>query len=836
MRSDNFYRKIQIAVTVCAIISFFLFVALWESRFAQQTRAALQRDAKIIEEDLWNFDEKDAATYLQTAAKLNNYQSLTLYDSNQQVFIQLEGPECAGICKLLENVGLIYSNRLAVPVMHNGSPIGELSVKHRHTNVFTYFYVTVVLLLALVAMKLFFRTLRDRDMLETRIRERTAELRKSQVQLSREKRHVDSIIHSMVDSVVVVNLDWKIEKVNNATCLLTGHSEQELADTNVKTILQPSGENADTPALLSRMAEEVKEKSTVSDIDAVYLSEAGDRIPISLTCSALEDFQDDVIAMVLVGRDMRGAKLVEKLSKAKRDAEAANRSKSAFLANMSHEIRTPMTAIIGLSEQTLKTELNAKQRNYVNKLHSSAENLLRILNDILDFSKIESGNLEIEQIEFSAQDIFSNIRNVLGMHARQKGLTLQVKTDPTVPSTLVGDPLRLGQVLLNLCSNAIKFTQEGGITVQMGVLSEDADATELQFSVNDSGIGVDEEKKQALFGAFSQADSSTSRKFGGSGLGLAISKDLVARMGGRIWMESKPGEGSAFHFTVKLKKPKTVTASSTNDRLPVPSASGLNAHQLHGTHVLLAEDTDINRELVVDLLADLGIRVTAVEDGNEAIKAARSTRFDGILMDLQMPNMDGFTAAQTLRSLPEFHDMPIIALSANVMDEDRQRASRAGMNDFLGKPIDVDQMVETLAKWLPTKYASATCVDETQEPDNPTATPTELPGVDMNAALKVYGGDQPLLENGLRLFLERFQDFEYNFRRAANDFDDQAATREAHTLKGAAANLGMHELREAAERLEHACQTEPAHIENRLKDLVESLDPVREGLRSFIET
>jgi PAS domain S-box-containing protein len=748
-------------------------------------------------------------------------------------------------------------------------------------------------------------------------------------------------------SVVITDKEGTIEYVNPFFCEVTGYSAEEAIGNNPRVL--KSGNLPES--FYKNMWQTILSGKTWRG-DFINRKKNEEEFWESASISPIKDSEGEITHFVAVKQDITERKhMEEELIQAKQAADDANKAKGDFLANMSHEIRTPMNAVIGMAHLALKTDLSPKQRDYLKKIQSSANALLGIINDILDFSKIEAGKMDIETVDFNLEDVMDNLANLVTVKAQEKeDLEVLFNMNWEVPRFLVGDPLRLGQVLINLSNNAVKFTDSGEIVVSSELLEQNDDRVTLKFSVKDTGIGLTEEQAGKLFQSFTQADTSTTRKYGGTGLGLAISKKLVNMMGGEIWVESEHGQGTTFSFTASFGLGKerakkrfvpstdlrgmkvlvvddnatsreilkdmlesftfevTVAASGEEgitelENAPIdqpfelvvmdwkmPEMNGIEASeriksharlnkipavilvtaygreevmqqaeqvglngfllkpvspsvlfdatmetfgeakpeksrvtrgaqkkanalkQIQGAHVLLVEDNEINQQVAREILEGAGLNVSLANNGQEAIDAIKKKEYDAVLMDVQMPVMDGYTATREIRNLKsEIRNVPIIAMTAHAMAGDADKSIKAGMSDHVTKPIDPGQLFGALQKWIqPGKKrvrveqpevsgAAEVIIESAPEAEE---LPKSLPGFDLEDGLKRLQWNEKLYRKLLLDFGAKYVGTANEIRQALDAKDFEQAHSLVHNLKGLAGTLAAKDLQTAAVKME----------------------------------
>ena len=525
--------------------------------------------------------------------------------------------------------------------------------------------------------------------------------------------------------------------------------------------------------------------------------------------SPIRDGQGNITHFVAIKEDVtEERRIASELLAAREGAQAASVSKSEFLANMSHEIRTPLSAIIGFSDLILKTSLPPRQLGYVQKIHIAGELLLSIINDILDFSKIEARQLKMEQIPFHLSDMLANVVSLVQNKALDKGLRLKVDTPPEAYSYLMGDPHRLSQIIVNLLSNAIKFTEHGEVTLETMLLDRENERVKLRLSIRDTGIGISDEQLNKLFYPFTQADGSTTRRFGGTGLGLAISKQLAELMGGDISCESTPGQGSVFHVTIWFRTCGAHDLERIDDGIHTAEDLKREIIDFSNCSILLVEDNETNRQLAIELLKETGAVVYTAANGTEAVTMITkgNVLFDLVLMDIQMPVMDGYEATRIIRSDRRFSTLPIIAMTAHAMHEERQKILAAGVDAHITKPIKARTMLKIMKFFLHEQESGVQLRERFESVTGDNVLIPEITGIDINGALNRLDGNRKLYLWILYSFVEKDSTLANVLGEALRVGDKPLALRYTHTIKGSAGNIGAVELELLSLHLEKAIE------------------------------
>ena len=632
--------------------------------------------------------------------------------------------------------------------------------------------------------------------------------------ISQARAYTESIINSMGDALIVLSLDGRIKRVNEPACHLLAASHttlvgQPISSVGSKNLLSGLGTRKEATVYVDTISRS-KDGSTPSKIKR--------KIPLFVSSSVLLDSSGKETGIILVAKDITEYKKAEEELHNKEQQlliaeKKASQAKDQFLAHMSHEIRTPMNAIIGLTQQALMLPgLPAKARDYLNRVTNSSHFLMRIIDDILDYSKIEAGKLELESIEFSLRQLFKDLADLFMAKASEKKVQLLMDIADEAPTILIGDSLRLEQIMMNLIANAVKFTDAGNVHVMVSADEKQADSVTLTFSVTDTGIGMSAEHLGKLFQPFVQMDNSTSRKYGGTGLGLSISKYLVDQMGGTILVESEAGKGSKFAFTLNFgyrdaTEIDSGIAIANNESIMSPSQFALVREKIGGSRILLVEDNFINQQVAEEILGNVGMLVDVAVNGQEAIDKVKQTDYDLVLMDIQMPIMDGLEATKHIRQLPKCRELPVIAVTAHAMEGDKQLCIAAGMNDHVPKPIDKKQLFDAMIKWIPPKPSlTIPAIQKIHEHIGPYL-PEALVGIDIMAGVQRLDGNRTLYRSLLINFSQEFSQVAEQVKTCLIDGGTEevaTARRLVHSIKGMAGNLAAMELRKTALDLEKA--------------------------------
>lgn len=630
----------------------------------------------------------------------------------------------------------------------------------------------------------------------------TRKIVRGNTEFARLQSRQNTILQSAGDGIIGLDSIGAINFSNTIVERVTGWKPEELIGRNFhETFHYARSDGSHHQIMNCPISVTLQDGIRRSQTDCILVTRQGLPFPAEYVVTPMME-NGSVIGSVVVFRDVTEQKIAQSLlEQAKQGAEDASLIKSRFIANMSHEIRNPMNGIIGLSRLALDADLPPNQRDYLQKIQSSSKLLLNILNDILDFSKMESGNLKLEEVDFSLKQLFDSLSSLFLVQTDEKNVRLVFEIEPVLPDTINGDPLRLGQILNNLVGNAVKFTQHGEIRVAVRCGEVDGRRLQLCFDVCDTGIGLSMESSARLFEPFVQADGSITRKFGGTGLGLAISKQLTEMMGGTISVQSQVGKGSIFHFTAWFTR--SDDAISPND----PFEAVSDVREIHGARVLLADDNTINQQVAREFLEKSGVIVTIVSNGEEAYKLLEQEDFDLVLMDLQMPVMDGLTATRHIRSTARCANVPIIAMTAAAMGQDKQSCLDAGMNGHLAKPIDPEKLRETLLRWIkPVQRTDTGCSTSASDIDR-TVLPETLPGFDIPDALHRLSGKKELFVDLLYWFSAELSASVNELKKFLAEKRYEDAARVLHTIKGSAGNMGAVDLYAAAKRFEVELQS-----------------------------
>jgi len=539
------------------------------------------------------------------------------------------------------------------------------------------------------------------DELEKRVQQRTAELAKANQELQieiRERRQVEdalrdseakyrSIFENAAEGIFQTSQQGSLITANPAMAKMLGYQSPEDI---IKSVADFKHQLYVNPETRDRLQELMEKDGSVKNFEADYYKKDGSVINVCINGHVVRDEQGNSLYYEGMIEDISQKKRSEEFKIAKESAEAATKAKSDFLANMSHEIRTPMNAIIGLTELALRTDMTMQQKDYLRKIHLSSHSLLKIINDILDFSKIEAGRLELENSEFKLNDVLDNISDMFSSRIAEKGIEMVLSVSEDVPQQLTGDSLRLSQILINLANNALKFTEKGQVVIRVSLLTKDEQQVRLRFKVFDSGIGISKDYLPDLFKSFTQADTSTTRKYGGTGLGLTICRQLVIMMGGEIWAESEPGRGTTIYFTAGFGIKNNI---EQKPEMPPPD--------LRGMRIMIVDNNEIAREIYTEILTSFSYRVTQSGSGQEAIKellkeSKGQDTYKLVITDWRMPVMDGMETLKNIKKYPELSEIPVIMMTAFGREEIMLQAEEAGVSAFLIKPVKQSLLFDTI--------------------------------------------------------------------------------------------------------------------------------------------
>ncbi|MFE8034079.1 PAS domain S-box protein [Thiohalocapsa marina] len=644
------------------------------------------------------------------------------------------------------------------------------------------------------------------------------------------EQRVGVFIEQGLAGIVEVDLDGRLARVNDRFCQIVDRSRQALLGSPLKSLSVEADWSAE-----QRLFRRLRKGDNTGIIEMRFQLPRGGLAYAEVAVALIRDPQGQPTGFLGLLTDITARKQAERaLQTAKEQAETANRAKSTFLANMSHEIRTPMNAVLGLAQVLAQEPLTSAQQSMVRHIRAAGRSLLGIINDVLDFSKIERGQFQIDTHPFQLSAVVEQLESLLGETARSKGLTFSIEAPADADGWLLGDPMRIEQILVNLAGNAVKFTDRGEVRVRLRLQPLDGTQVRLHGEVCDTGIGIAPEHLDLLGKPFSQADSSITRRFGGSGLGLAITRNLVDLMGGRFGCDSTLGEGSRFWVELQLQRPDAAEIPTRTAAAATPAAP-----RLRGRRYLVVDDNRWNREIIEHALKREGAETTMATDGREAVDALRAQphAFAAVLMDIQMPVMDGLSATRCIRSELGLVELPVIAFSAGVLKAERQTARAAGVDDFLAKPVDLEALVALLRRLTPAPNASALSPYVPAQAAGPGL--PQITGLDTARAALLTGNDGRFFRKLLQDLVDDFGDAAVRTRRLLAEAQYDQAARHLHDLRALAGSLGADALVDSALALESAIKAQPPAGDGELDGLLDhfaaALDALITAIRPHLE-